>query len=100
MDDNRQQKRLLLRPKCFENYDSDNKRFLKEKINVFRWVADKVLFLGDIQSYRTEVVDCRNNHIVTLQFSASCCSNRERTVNFGGEFESRKSMQLRKADIV
>ena len=43
--ENKQQQRLLLKPKCFENFDNDTKRMLQEKKKVVRWVVYEVPFL-------------------------------------------------------
>ena len=41
LEDNRQQQRLLLKPKYFEGFDNDTKRMLEEKSKVLRTVVDK-----------------------------------------------------------
>ena len=64
LEDNRQQQRLLLKPKYFENSDNDNKRMLEEKSKVLRWVVDKDPDIRDIEDCRAVVVDYRKD---TLQ---------------------------------
>ena len=59
LEDNRQQQRLLLKPKYFENFDNDTKRMLEEKKKVLRWVVDKIPDLQDIEDCRAVVVDYR-----------------------------------------
>ena len=61
MEDNRQQQRLLLKPKYFESFDNDTKRMLEEKSKVLRWVVDKVPDLRDIEDCRAVVVDYRKD---------------------------------------
>ena len=61
LEDNRQQQRLLLKPKYFESFDNDTKRMLEEKSKVSRWVVDKVPDLRDIEDCRAVVVDYRKN---------------------------------------
>ena len=58
---NRQQQRLLLKPKYFESFDNDTKRMLEEKSKVLRWVVDKVPDLQDIEDCRAVVVDYRKD---------------------------------------
>ena len=59
LEDNRQQLRLLLKPKYFESLDNDTKRMLEEKSKVLRWVVDKDLqFFEDC---RAVVVDYRKD---------------------------------------
>ena len=65
LEDNRQQQRLLLKPKFFESFDNDIKRMLEEKSKVLRWVVDKVPDLRDIEDCRAVVVDYRKD---TLQW--------------------------------
>ena len=55
LEENRKQQRLLLKPKCFEIFDSDTKRTLEEKSNALRWVVEKAPFLRNIEGLRTEV---------------------------------------------
>ena len=64
LEDNRQQQRLLLKPKYFENFDNDTKRLFEEKSKVLRWVVDKVPDLRDLEDCRAVVVDYRKD---TLQ---------------------------------
>ena len=59
LEDNRQQQRLLLKPKYSENFDNDTKRMLEEKKKVLRWVVDKIPDLQDIEDCRAVVVDYR-----------------------------------------
>ena len=61
MEDNRQQQRLLLKPKYFENFDNDTNRMLEEKSKVLRWVVDKVPDLRDIEDCLAAVVDYRKD---------------------------------------
>ena len=61
LEGNRQQQRLLLKPKCFESFDNDTKRMLEEKSKVLRWVVDKVPDLRDIEYCRAVVVDYRKD---------------------------------------
>ena len=61
LEDNRQQQRLLLKPKYFESFDNDTKRMLEEKSKVLRWVVDKVPDLRDIEDCRAVVVDDRED---------------------------------------
>ena len=61
LEDNRQQQRLLLKPKYFESFDNETKRMLEEKSKVLLWVVDKVPDLRDIEDCRTVVVDYRKD---------------------------------------
>ena len=61
LEDNRQQQRLLLKPKYFESFDNDTKRMLEEKIKFLRRVVDKVPDLRDIEDCRAVVVDYRKD---------------------------------------
>ena len=61
LEDNRQQQRLLLKPRYFESFDNDTKRMLEEKSKVLRWVVDKVPDLRDIEDCRAVVVDYRKD---------------------------------------
>ena len=61
LEDNRQQQRLLLKPKNFESFDNDTKRMLEEKRKVLRWVVDKVPDLRGIEDCRAIVVDYRKD---------------------------------------
>ena len=61
LEDNRQQQRLLLKPKYFESFDNDTKRMLEEKSEVLRWVVEKVPDLRDIKECRAVVVDYRKD---------------------------------------
>ena len=61
LEDNRQQQRLLLKPKYFESFDNDTKRMLEEKRKVLRWVVDKVPDLRGIEDCRAIVVDYRKD---------------------------------------
>ena len=61
LEDNRQQQRLLLKPKYFESFDNDTKRMLEEKSKVLRWVVDKIPDLQDIEDCRAVVVDYRKD---------------------------------------
>ena len=61
LEDNRQQQRLLLKPKYFESFDNDIKRMLEEKSKVLRWVVDKIPDLQDIEDCRAVVVDYRKD---------------------------------------
>ena len=58
---NRQQQRLLLKPKFFENFDNNVKRVLEGKSKLLRWVADKLPILREIEKFRTKINDCRKN---------------------------------------
>ena len=60
-EDNRQQQRLLLKPKFFESFENDTKRMLEEKRKVLRWVVDKVSDLRDIENCRAIVFDYRKD---------------------------------------
>ena len=57
LEDNRQQQRLLLKPKYFENLDNDTTRILQEKKKVLRWVVDKIPDLRFFEDCRAVVVD-------------------------------------------
>ena len=59
LEDNRQQQRLLLKPKYFESIDNNTKRMSEEKSKVLRWVVDKVPDLRDIEDCHAVVVDYR-----------------------------------------
>ena len=61
LEDNRQQQRLLLKPKYFESFDNDTKRMLEEKSKVLGWVVDKKPDLQDIEDCRAVVVDYRKD---------------------------------------
>ena len=61
LEDNRQQQRLLLKPKYFESFDNDTKRMLEEKSKFLRWVVDKVPDPRDIEDWRAVVVDYRRD---------------------------------------
>ena len=61
LEDNRQQQRLLSKPKSFESFDNDTKRMLEEKRKVLRWVVDKVPDLRGIEDCRAIVVDYRKD---------------------------------------
>ena len=61
LEDNRQQQRLLLKPKYFESFDNDTKRMLEEKSKVLRWVVDKIPDLQDVEDCRAVVVDYRKD---------------------------------------
>ena len=61
LEDNRQQPRLLLKPKYFESFDNDTKRMLEENRKVLRWVVDKVPDLRGIEDCRAIVVDYRKD---------------------------------------
>ena len=61
LEDNRQQQRLLIKPKYLESFDNGTKRMLEEKSKVLRWVVDKVPDLRDIEDFRAVVVDYRKN---------------------------------------
>ena len=56
LEDNRQQQRLLSKPKYFESFDNDTKRMLEEKSKVLRWVDDKIPDLQDIEDYRKDTL--------------------------------------------
>ena len=64
LEENRQQQRLILKPKYFENFDNDIKRILEGKSKVLRWAVEKVPFLRDLERFRTELVEYRKD---TLQ---------------------------------
>ena len=59
LEDNRQQQRLLLKPKYFESFDNDTKRIIEEKSKVLRFVVDKIPDLQDTEDCRAVVVDYR-----------------------------------------
>ena len=61
LEDNRQQQRLLLKPKYFESFDNDTKRMLEEKRKVLRWVVDQIPDLQDFEDCRAVVVDYRKD---------------------------------------
>ena len=61
LEENRQQQRLLLKPKYFESFDNDTKRMLEEKSKVLRWVVDKIPDLQEIEECRAVVVDYRKD---------------------------------------
>ena len=61
LEDNRQQQRLLLKPKYFESFDNDTKRMLEEKSKDLRWVVDKMPDFQDIEDCRAVVVDYRKD---------------------------------------
>ena len=61
LEDNRQQQRLLLKPKYFESFNNDTRRMLEEKRKVLRWVVDKVPDLRGIEDCRAIVVDYRKD---------------------------------------
>ena len=61
LEDNRQQQRLLLKPKYFESFDNDTKRMLEEKRKVLQWVVDKVPDLRDIKDWRAVVDNYRKD---------------------------------------
>ena len=61
LEDNRQQQRLLLKPKYFESFDNDTKRMLEEKSKVLRCVVDKVPDLRDIEECCAVVVYYRKD---------------------------------------
>ena len=67
LDGNREQQRLILKPKYFKIFDNDTKRNLEEKSKILRWVVEKVPFLRDIERFRTELLDCRKNTIRAFQ---------------------------------
>ena len=61
LDDSRQQQRLLLNSKYFENFGNDIKRMLEEKSKVLRWVVDKAPDLLVIEDPQAVVVDYRKD---------------------------------------
>ena len=61
LEDNRQQQRLILKPKYFESFDNDTKRMLEEKSKVLQWRVDKIPDLQDIEDCRAVVVDYRKD---------------------------------------
>ena len=61
LEDNRQQQRLLLKPKYFESFDNDTKRMLEEKRKVLRWVVDKIPDLRVFDNCRAVVLDYRKD---------------------------------------
>ena len=61
LEDNRQQQRLLLKPKYFESFDIYTKRMFEEKGKVLRCVVDKVPDLRDIEDCCAVVVEHRKN---------------------------------------
>ena len=67
LEDNRQQQRLLLKPKYFENFDNDTKRMLEEESKVLRWVVDKVPALRDIEDCRAIAFDYRKDTLRLYQ---------------------------------
>ena len=54
LEANRKQQSLLLKPNYLEAFGNDTKRMLVKKSKVLRWVVDKVLFLRDIEMFRTD----------------------------------------------
>ena len=46
-----------------ENFDSDTKRLLEKKSKVLLCVVEKLPFLRDIDGFRTEVADCRQDTV-------------------------------------
>ena len=100
LEDNRQQQRLLLKPKYFESFDNDTKRMLEEKRKVLRWVVDKVPDLRGIEDCHAIVVDYRKDTPERVQIIGRLCSNRERIVRTRREIESRKFKRIRKTDTV
>ena len=42
LEENRQQQRQLLKPRCLENFDADTERKLGERKNVLQWLVEKV----------------------------------------------------------
>ena len=63
LEDNRQQQRLLLKPKYFESFDNDTNRMLEEKSKVLRWVVHKVPDLRFFEDCRAVVVDYRKDYV-------------------------------------
>ena len=61
LEENRQQQRLILKPKYFETFDNDTQRILEEISKLLRWVVKKVAFLRDIEIFCTEFVGCRKD---------------------------------------
>ena len=61
LEDNRQQQRLLLKPKYFESFDNDTKRMLEEMRKVLRWVVDKIPDLRFFEICRAVIVDYRKD---------------------------------------
>ena len=61
LEENRQQQKLLLKPKYFESFNNETKRMLEEKSNVLRWVVDQIPDLQDIEDCRGVVVDYRKD---------------------------------------
>ena len=100
LEDNRQQQRLLLKPKYFESFDNDTKRMLEEKSKVLRWVVDKVPDLRGIEDCRAIVFDYRKDTLREYKLLGDNCSNRERIVRTRREIESRKIKRIRKTDTV
>ena len=63
LKENRQQQRLILKPKFFESFDDDTNSMLEEKSKVLGWVVDKVPALQYIEIFRSEFVDCRKDKL-------------------------------------
>ena len=71
LEENRQQQKITIKTRFFENFDSDKKCILEEMSKILRWVVEKVPFLGDIERFRTEICDCRKRQLKTIQKSGS-----------------------------
>ena len=61
LEDNRQQQRLLLKPKYFESFDNDTNCMLEEKRKVLRWAVDKIPDLRFFENCCAVVVDNRKD---------------------------------------
>ena len=61
IEENREQQRLLLKPKFFEIFDNDNNRMLKKNCIILGLVIDKMPSLQDIEIFGSEFVDCRKD---------------------------------------
>ena len=60
LEENRQQKRQLLKPKYLENFDADIERKLGERKNVLQWLVEKVPGLKEIEEYCSRVINCKD----------------------------------------
>ena len=56
LEANKNQQRLLFKPKYLEAFDNDTKRVLEGKSKVLRWAVDEVPFLRDIEKFHTKYV--------------------------------------------
>ena len=84
LEDNRQQQRLLSKPKYFKIFENDTKRMLEEKSKVLRWVVDKIPDLRFLEDCRAVVVDYQKDTLRVYKILG------ERIVRTRKETESRK----------